>query len=135
VILLDTDACIAALNARPQAVGMRIAEAIAHRRRVSVSTIGVFELWYGIAKSAHVDRNMRALDVFLNPLQVLTFDFEDGRIAGDIRARLERNGRPIGPYDYLIAAQAIRHNLTLITANQREFSRVPGLRLENWATS
>lgn len=133
MILLDTNACIAALNGRPRVVGERVGAAIAERRKVSVSTIGLFELWYGIAKSAHVDRNLRALEAFLNPLQVLPFDREDGRIAGDIRATLERAGRPIGPYDYLIAAQAIRHQFTLISANEREFSRVKGLRLENWA--
>jgi len=133
VILLDTNACIAALNGRPEAVGRRIASAITHRRSVSVSTIGLFELWYGIGKSAQVDRNIRALEAFLGPLQVLAFDLEDGRIAGNIRAELERVGRPIGPYDYLIAAQAIRRELTLITANEKEFSRVSGLRWENWA--
>jgi tRNA(fMet)-specific endonuclease VapC len=133
VILLDTNACIAALNGRPRAVGERIGAAIAERCKVAVSTIGLFELWYGIAKSTHIDRNIRALEAFLDPLQVLPFDREDARIAGEIRARLERGGRPIGPYDYLIAAQALRHNLTLVTANEKEFSRVPGLRWENWA--
>jgi tRNA(fMet)-specific endonuclease VapC len=133
VILLDTNACIAALNGRPEAVGKRIAAAVTHRRSVSVSTIGVFELWYGIGKSAQVDCNIRALEAFLGPLQVLAFDLEDGRIAGNIRAELERVGRPIGPYDYLIAAQALRHDLTLITAHEKEFSRVAGLRWENWA--
>jgi tRNA(fMet)-specific endonuclease VapC len=133
VILLDTNACIAALNGRPEPVGKRIASAITHRRSVSVSSIGLFELWYGIGKSVHVDQNVRALEVFLDPLQILPFDADAARIAGNIRADLERNGRPIGPYDYLIAAQAIRHNLTLITANEKEFSRVPALRWENWA--
>jgi len=76
---------------------------------------------------------MHALETFLGPLQILPFDAEDGRIAGDIRARLEQSGTPIGPYDYLIAAQAVRHKLTLVTANEKEFSRVDGLRWENWA--
>jgi len=133
VILLDTNACIAALNGRPRLVGERIGAAIAERREVAVSTIGLFELWYGIAKSTQIDRNIRALETFLDPLKVLAFDSDDGRIAGDIRATLERGGRPIGPYDYLIAAQALRRNLTLVTANEKEFSRVGGLRWENWA--
>jgi tRNA(fMet)-specific endonuclease VapC len=132
VILLDTNACIAALNGRPRQVGERVAAALVHRRRVSVSTIGLFELWYGVGKSVHVESNTSALEAFLGPLHVLAFDGEDARIAGDIRAELERAGRPIGPYDYLIAAQAIRHGLTLISANEKEFSRVAGLRLENW---
>ena len=133
MILLDTNACIAALNGRPRLVGERIGAAIVERREVAVSTIGLFELWCGIAKSTHIDRNIRTLETFLDPLKVLAFDSDDGRIAGDIRATLERGGRPIGPYDYLIAAQALRRNLTLVTANEKEFSRVGGLRWENWA--
>lgn len=134
MILLDTNACIAALNGRPHVVGERVAAALVHRRRVSVSTIGLFELWYGVGKSVHIQRNVHALEVFLDPLHVLLFEADDARIAGDIRAQLERNGSPIGPYDYLIAAQALRHDLTLVTANQREFSRVKGLKSENWAS-
>lgn len=80
-----------------------------------------------------MERNVSALDAFLRPLQIFPFDSDDGRIVGEIRAHLERAGKPIGPYDYLIAAQAIRRELTLITANVKEFSRVPGLRWENWA--
>ena len=132
MILLDTNACIAALNGRPRQVGERVAAALVHRRRVSLSTIGLFELWYGVRKSVRAESNALALEAFLAPLHVLTFDREDARIAGDIRAGLERNGNPIGPYDYLIAAQALRHDLTLITANQKEFTRVKGLKLENW---
>ena len=131
--LLDTNACIAALNGRPRVVAERIASAIAQQGPVSVSTLSVFELWYGIGKSVHVEQNVRALDTLLAPLQLVSFDREAARIAGEIRAHLERAGKPIGPYDYLVAAQAIRHGLTLITANEKEFSRVPGLRWENWA--
>jgi tRNA(fMet)-specific endonuclease VapC len=133
VILLDTNACIAALNGRPPVVGERIAAALVHRRRVSVSTICLFELWYGVGKSAHAERNARTLEVFLDPLHVLPFEGEDARIAGNIRAEMERGGKPIGPYDYLIAAQALHYDLTLITANEREFSRVKNLKWENWA--
>jgi tRNA(fMet)-specific endonuclease VapC len=77
--------------------------------------------------------NAEALDVFLRSVAVVAFDEEDASIAGSIRAELERVGKPIGPYDYLIAAQALRHGLIFVTANEREFSRVPGLRWENWA--
>ncbi len=95
--------------------------------------ISIFELRFGIAKSDRVAANAQALELFLAPVDILPFEQEDAKIAGNIRAELERVGRPIGPYDYLIAAQAIRHELTLISANEREFSRVAGLRLENWA--
>ncbi len=95
--------------------------------------MNIFELWYGIQKSTHVDRNLQALEAFLAPLRILSFDSQDARVAGEIRVQLERAGTPIGPYDLLIAAQALRHDLTLVTANAKEFSRVTGLRWENWA--
>lgn len=77
--------------------------------------------------------NAEALEAFLGSVAILSFDDEDARFAGNIRAELERAGKPIGPYDYLIAAQALRHDFTLVSANEKEFSRVPGLRWENWA--
>jgi tRNA(fMet)-specific endonuclease VapC len=135
VILLDTNACIAVINGRPASVLRRLRERDPRRALSRVSTISVFELRFGVAKSARPAPNAETLDLFLRSLEVLSFDEEDARIAGNIRAELERLGRSIGPYDYLIAAQAIRHDLTLITANEKEFSRVPGLRLENWTTS
>jgi tRNA(fMet)-specific endonuclease VapC len=133
VILLDTNVCIAVMNRRPASVLQRLSVADPHRSLSRVSAISVFELRFGVAKSARTEANAEALEVFLRSIGVLFFDEEDAKIAGNIRADLERNGRPIGPYDYLIAAQAIRHNLTLITANEKEFSRVPALRWENWA--
>ena len=93
----------------------------------------MFELWYGVAKSRQVSRNTELLRTFLQPLRIVAFDDEDAETAGDVRAALERSGKPIGPYDNLIAAQALRRDLLLITANVREFSRVKGLRWENWA--
>lgn len=132
MILLDTNICIAALNTRPVSVLEHLKREAARGAAPMISTISIFELRYGVAKSQRVAANTRALDVFLRELDVLSFAEEDARIAGDIRADLERSGRPIGPYDYLVAAQAIRRDLTLITANEKEFSRVPGLRWENW---
>jgi tRNA(fMet)-specific endonuclease VapC len=131
-MLLDTNVCIAAINGRPAAARARLDEAVARQGRASVSTITLFELRFGVAKSAQIAANTGRLDVFLSSLRVLPFDEEDARIAGIIRAELERAGLPIGPYDYLIAAQAIHHGLTLITANVKEFARVSGLRLDNW---
>jgi tRNA(fMet)-specific endonuclease VapC len=132
--LLDTNVCIAAMNDRPVAIRDRLNDAIARRGRAAVSTLTVFELRFGIAKSTRIAANAERLDLFLTSFQILSFDQEDARIAGNIRAELERVGRPIGPYDYLIAAQSIRHDLTLITANEKEFERVPGLRWENWTS-
>ena len=78
-------------------------------------------------------RALRLLENFLRPLRVLEFDSEDAIAYARIREALERKGKPIGPLDTLIAAQAVARGLTLVTNNEREFKRVPGLRVENWA--
>lgn len=132
-VLLDTNACIAIFNGHPHIVRQRMESFVARRGSVSLSAIVVFELRYGIAKSEQVERNTRRLELFLTTARVLPFDSDDAHIAGDIRCELERIGQPIGAYDYLIAAQALHHDLTLVTGNVREFSRVKGLRWENWA--
>jgi len=94
----------------------------------------MFELWYGAAKSIQQQRNTeRLVDFLTGPIQILTLDAEDAREAGEIRATLAKAGTPIGPYDVLIAAQARRRGATLVTANAREFARVPGLKTEDWA--
>jgi tRNA(fMet)-specific endonuclease VapC len=130
--LLDTNVCIAVMNRRPLSVRNRLNDVIQTGAALSVSVITVVELQYGVAKSKRLEANVAALADFLQPLHLLNFDSEDAEIAGNIRAELERRGVPIGPYDYLIAAQAVRHNLTLVTANVKEFARVVGLRWENW---
>src|SRR5437763_1499836 len=81
-------------------------------------------------KEVRVSRHGRG--VLLKPMEILVFDDEDAKVAGNIRAELELQGRPIGPYDCLIAAQGLRRNLCVVTANIGEFSRVRGLRWENW---
>lgn len=134
MICLDTNAIIAALNSRTSAVRARIDAALAANAALALSPIVLFELRYGAAKSANRERNSRRIDDFLaGQIAVLPFEPEDAREAGDIRAALDRAGTPIGPYDVLIAAQARRRNATLVTANHREFGRVPGLRLQDWA--
>lgn len=134
MICLDTNAVIAALKSADSPVRERIDLAVYERVPVVLSCIVLFELRYGIAKSARRERNTKALEDFLaGPVQLLDLDPEDAAEAGDIRAALERAGTPIGAYDLLIAAQARRRNATLVSANVREFSRVPGLRFEHWA--
>jgi tRNA(fMet)-specific endonuclease VapC len=94
----------------------------------------LFELRYGAAKSARPERNaQRIIDFLSGPIEVLPFAPADAEEAGDIRAALERAGTPIGPYDILVAAQARRRDALLVTANEREFARVPRLKLEDWA--
>ena len=132
--LLDTNACIAIINGRPPAVRQRLREVLESGERVAVSAIALFELWYGVAKSTRVEANTERLALFLGQFDIVSFDDPDAHAAGVVRARLEQSGTPIGAYDTLIAGQAIRHGMILVTANLAEFDRVPGLRPENWAT-
>ena len=132
--LLDTNACIALINGRPASVRARFQTAIARGAEVSVSAVVTFELWYGVAKSSQQPSNTSRLESFLSgPISLLPFDEEDARAAGRIRATVEKVGRPIGAYDLLIAGQSVRHKLTLVTANWKEFARVKGLVWEDWA--
>ena len=97
-----------------------------------LSTITVFELEYGAEKSNWGQRTRENLATMLAPFHFLDFTTEDAVIAGKIRGFLEKQGTGIGPYDTLIASQALSRNLTLVTHNTAEFSRVPNLRLEDW---
>ena len=131
--LLDSNICIATMNGRPVSVRRRLDRELAERQTVVVSTVTVFELQYGVAKSRRSAMSADLLEAFLARTAVLPFEAIDAEAAAQIRADLERAGRPIGPYDCLIAGQAVRRGLTLVTANAREFARVPGLVSENWA--
>ena len=132
--LLDTNACIALINGKAPSVRTQLQRALAADAKVLVSSIVAFELWYGVAKSARPEANARLLETFFaGPVSLLAFEPEDAKVAGRVRASLETVGRPIGAYDLLIAGQALRHQLTLITANGREFGRVKGLEWEDWA--
>ena len=100
---------------------------------IGVSTITVSELQYGAANSRSVARNRSRLDAFLAPLALLPYDDLAALAYGRIRFELERIGQPIGPLDQLIAAQAVSRRLVLVTNNVREFQRIEGLQIENWA--
>ena len=100
---------------------------------VAVSSLALFELWYGVAKSARAAANTERLAIFLAPLETLPFDDDDARAAGAVRAALEQVGTPIGAYDTLLAGQAVRRGLLMVTANVAEFARVSGLSWQNWA--
>jgi tRNA(fMet)-specific endonuclease VapC len=134
--LLDTNACIALINDHPPTVRARFQKATTGGAQILVSSVATFELWYGVAKSTRQEFNRKRLETFLSgPVIVLPFDDADSRVAGSIRATLEILGKPIGAYDVLMAGQAIRHELTLVTANVSEFSRVKGLLWQDWAES
>jgi tRNA(fMet)-specific endonuclease VapC len=103
---------------------------------IYISSIVLFELWYGVSRSARPYSNAAGLeDLLARGVEVLPFLGKDATYAGRIRDGLERIKQPIGPYDTLIAGQAVARGLTLVTANTREFARVPGLVWEDWANS
>ena len=132
--LLDTNACIALINGQPATVRARMQKASVAGAHILVSSVAVFELWCGVGKSAKQEFNRKRLETFLaGPILVLPFEDADARVAGSVRAALEAAGRPIGAYDLLMAGQALRHQLTLVTANVSEFSRVKGLAWQEWA--
>lgn len=134
IYLLDTNACIALMNGKPASVRARFREANESGAEINVSTVVAFELWYGVAKSSRPDANAARVEAFFaGPLRLLAFEEEDARVAGAIRASTEAAGGPLGAYDLLIAGQALRHRVTLVTANVREFSRVRGLAWKDWA--
>lgn len=129
--LLDTDACIGLIRNRPPGMLLRRLERF-RVGEVGVSSVTVAELRYGAERSSRPEGNHEALARFLLPLEVAGFGEEAAFEYGRIRARLEAHGTPIGPLDTLIAAHAVALGATLVTSNVREFSRVPGLEIEDW---
>src|SRR3954447_9724996 len=133
MICLDTNTVMTVLNRRSLPLRSRMASSVENQQELSIPVIVLFELLYGAAKSARPERNAQRIADFLSSvIGVLPFEQADAEEAGEIRAQLERSGTPIGPYDVLIAAQARRRNALLVTADQREFTRVSGLRVEDW---
>ena len=128
--LLDTNICIFIKNKKPKQVLERLKSVI--EKKIYISSITVAELEYGVYNSQNIQKNKIALVEFLAPFEILDFNDKDAEDFGRLRAQLKKEGRLIGPYDMLIAAQAISHNLILVTNNTEEFSRVKGLRLEDW---
>ena len=126
--LLDTNVVIGLLNDANSALARR-----ARRQQpgdVAISSIVVHELFYGAFKSRRATQNVALIDGL--QFTVLEFDTEDAREAGRVRALLSAKGRPVGPYDALIAGQALARDLTLVTHNHREFAPIPDLRVEDW---
>jgi tRNA(fMet)-specific endonuclease VapC len=128
--LLDTNICVAIIR-------MRSPRALARLQTmtpgsVGVSIITVSELQFGASKSQNPQRNRSALEQFLLPLEILDYNSAAATAYGEVRARLEKVGTPIGPLDTLIAAHARSLNVALVTNNISEFQRVPGLKVEDW---
>ncbi len=129
--MLDTDICIYAMGARRPAIleALRVHAAAG----IGVSVVTAAELHFGAAKSGSA-RNVDALGRFLDNLEVAPFDADAAKLSGSLRAWLVSQGTSIGPYDTLIAAHAHALGAVLVSNNVREFARVPGLKLENWAS-
>jgi tRNA(fMet)-specific endonuclease VapC len=131
VFLLDTDTCIDILRGLNSVV-RKIAQMSPDD--CAVSSITVFELYSGALVSARPDVEQHKVDGFVAPLTIIVFDGTAAREAAKLRADLKRRGSSIGPYDLLIAAEAIRSRLTLVSSNLSEFRRIRSLQVETWRT-
>ena len=129
--MLDTNICIYAIKHKPEIVFQRL-QAI-DPENVCISTVTYAELVHGVEKSAAVDKNRLALSMLLANIDILDFDVDAAVCYGKIRAGLEKRGTPIGPLDMMIAGHAQSLGYTLVTNNEKEFSRVSNLKIENWA--
>lgn len=127
---LDTNICIYIIKKKPEEVLKRFSKL--KPGDVAISAVSVAELYYGVAKSSKPNENTIALQEFLQPLVILDFTHEDSIVYGRIRTDLESKGKMIGSMDLLIAAIALSRGLVLVTNNEKEFSRVKNLKLENW---
>ena len=127
--MLDTNIVIYTMKNRSDSVRERFKK---HHGRMCISSITYMELVYGAERSSNPDRNLTSLEGFVARMDVLPLDDSAAAHAGQIRAELSRLGMPIGPYDQLIAGHARSQGLVLVTNNEEEFGRVPGLRTENW---
>ena len=131
--MLDTNICIFAIKKRPEVV---LAHLQAHKpAEICISSITYGELCHGVEKSQAQARNRLALTLFLSSISILPFDETAASEYGKIRAALELSGPPIGLLDTLIAAHAKSLGMTLVTNNTREFKRIEGLEIEDWATT
>ena len=129
-LLLDTNICIFIIKQRPAAVLKRFLEY--QVGDIGISSITLSELRYGVAKSVRREKNAKALDEFITPLEVIAYDEASAHVYGDIRAALEKAGTTIGSMDMLIAAHAVSLGIPLVTNNTREFLRVPSINLIDW---
>ena len=129
--LLDTNICIYLIKRKPALVMKRFEQ---HKPGdIGISTVTLSELTYGVAKSCRINNNQFALEQCLVSLEIATYDAAAAAAYGPIRATLERQGQPIGGMDVMIAAHAVSLNVVLVTNSVKEFDRVDGLRIENWA--
>lgn len=129
-LMLDTNICIAIIKKKPKDILQKFSSY--QIGDVCISSVTLAELRYGVAKSQFKEKNQVALDEFILPLEVADFDTLATEFYGTLRAVLEKQGRQIGPLDTMIAAHALSLNISLVTNNTKEFSRVIGLNLLDW---
>lgn len=129
--MLDTNICIYAIKHRPEQVLIRLQEH--DPKDICISSVTYAELMHGVEKSKAVEKNRVALALLLANIEIMNFDSLAAESYGRIRADLEKEGIPIDPLDMMIAGHALSLGYTVVTNNTREFKRVKGLRLENWA--
>jgi tRNA(fMet)-specific endonuclease VapC len=127
--MLDTNMCIFTIKNKPQAV--RISFNL-HQGQMAISSVTLMELVCGAEKSARPEENLNVVEGFAARMDILPFDRDAAIHTGQLRAELAKMGSPVGPYDGLIAGHARSRGLIVVTNNRKEFSRVPGLRSEDW---
>ncbi len=128
--MLDTNICIYIIKQKPPNVIERFYQT--EISEICISSITLSELFYGVSKSSKPEQNQIALTQFIAPLDILSYDDEAAQYYGELRVHLEKQGRPIGSLDMLIAAHALSATCVLVTNNEKEFTRIPKLKIENW---
>lgn len=129
-MMLDTNICIYIIKNRPQSVKEKFESF--EIGDLCISSITVSELMYGAYKSQHTAKNLKALEHFLMPFDIVDYDYSAALAYGKIRADLEKKGQTIGNMDMQIAGHALSLDMTIVTNNTKEFERVVGLTLDNW---
>ena len=130
--LLDTNICIYAINGRDKKLNEKLLSV--HPDEIMVSSITLGEMEYGAAKSRWGERTRQIMHAFLANFETLPFTGQDAALFGSFRAQLESTGLPIGVLDLMIASQGVSNDMIVVTHNTREFMRVPGIKLEDWAS-
>ena len=131
--MLDTNTCIYIIKRKPPSVIERFMQTAISQ--IGISSITLSELLYGVSKSSKPEQNQIALSQFVAPLEIMPYGDDAAQSYGDLRAGLEKQGAPIGSLDMLIAAHAISLNSILVTNNEKEFVRIPNLKIDNWTTN
>jgi len=129
--MLDTNTCVYIIKRKPPDIIERFKRT--EISQIGISSITLSELVYGVAKSSRPEQNQIALTQFVAPLEILPYGDDAAQYYGDLRVYLEKQGTPIGSLDMLIAAHALSIACTLVTNNEKEFIRIPELKIDNWA--